>query len=367
MDSSVIHRRALHRIPELDHDLPETATYVKNALSGFPCHVFSPIRSSVCAFFDAGKHDTAAFRADMDALPITEDTGLPFASEHPGIMHACGHDGHMALELALAEYAANHLHDLHRNVLFLFQPSEETTGGAKQLCESGIFEKYRVRRVFGLHIWPGLPEGTVWSKPGPLMARSSEVTVDIEGKSVHISKYREGRDALTAGTEFLCRAYDMMDRIPDKIPSLLRFGRMESGTVRNAISGDTKLEGSLRTYSERTFALCRRQLQEIGKTISTETGCKISTQLSDGYPSVWNHEALYAEICKKLGASAPGTLSEPALAAEDFSFYQQCAPGVFFFLGAGNVPPLHSPNFTFNDEAVLSNGLEFLKKLLIMD
>ena len=214
--------------------------------------------------------------------------------------------------------------------------------------------------------WPGLPEGTVWSRPGPLMARSSEVTAVLEGKSVHISRYREGVDALAAGTEYLRRAYAMMEQLPAETPSVLRFGKMTSGTVRNAVSGRTVLEGTLRTYSEEVFLFCRRQLQDIGRAIAEETGCTVEVHLSDGYPAVWNHEELYGELTQKLGTGAPRTLAEPALAAEDFSFYQQEAPGVFFFLGAGNTPELHAPDFTFRDEVVLPAGLEFLKKLLLL-
>lgn len=365
-ESVVQYRRGLHRIPELDNQLPKTTAFVQNILTPLPCRIFSPIRGSVCAYFQAGRQETVAFRADLDALPVSESTGLPFASEHTGMMHACGHDGHTALMLALAEYAGAHLSELPCNVLFLFQPSEETTGGAKQLCETGLLNKYRVRRVFGLHIWPGLPAGTVWTRPGPMMARSSEVTVTIEGKSVHISKYREGIDALSAGAEYLRRTYSMMEQLPPAEPSLLRFGKMESGTVRNAISGQTSLEGSLRTYSEDIFLFCSQQLRDIGKALEKETGCRITVHLSEGYPAVWNHEELYARLCRDLGPDAPQLLREPALAAEDFSFYQQYAPGVFFFLGAGDVPALHSPAFAFDDAFILPKGLEFLKKLLLL-
>ena len=210
--SVVTHRRALHRIPELDRDLPETTAYVKGVLAPLPCAVTEPIPGAVCAFFDAGRERTAAFRADMDALPVTEATGLPFASRHPGRMHACGHDGHTAMALSLAEWAAGHLGALPRNLLLLFQPAEETTGGAEDLCRTGILGDRRVDRVFGLHIWPGLPAGEVWTRPGPLMARSSEVSLQIRGRSVHISRAEEGLDALWAGCEFLRRAYAQIGR-----------------------------------------------------------------------------------------------------------------------------------------------------------
>ena len=362
----VAYRRALHQIPELDRPLPETTAYVQTILSALPCKLFSPTRGSVCAYFDAGKQDTVAFRADMDALPVPEETGLSYASTHPGIMHACGHDGHTAMALALAEYTAAHLSELPRNVLFVFQPAEETTGGAKPLCETGLFRRYRVHRIFGLHLWPELEAGRIFSRPGPLMARSSEVTVALAGKSVHISKYLEGIDALTAGMEFLRRAYSMMEQLPPQEPSLLRFGKMTSGTVRNAISGQTRLEGSLRTYSESNFRFCRQQLQDIGKSLAAETGCQVEVQLSEGYPAVWNHAARYQNICALLCESAPSVLGTPALAAEDFSFYQQEVPGVFFFLGVGDTAALHAPTFAFDDEQILPCGVEFLKKLLLL-
>lgn len=367
MSSHVVaYRRDLHRIPEIHNVLPETDAYVSRVLAPLPCQVSEPIRGSVCAWFDAGRPDTVAFRADLDALPVEENTGLPFASRYPGRMHACGHDGHTALMLSLAEYAGAHLRELPRNVLFLFQPAEETTGGAKQLCETGILERRRVRRIFALHLWPGLPEGTVWSRPGPLMARSSEVTVTVEGRSVHISRCSEGRDALTAGVACLRRSYAMIDQLPPEEPRVLRFGRMVSGTVRNAVSGHTELEGSLRTYSEDTFRFCKKRLEEICRSVAEETGCAVRLHLSEGYPAVWNHEELYGDIAGALGGDAPRTLELPALAADDFSFYQQNVPGVYFFLGTGETPALHAPDFSFDDEAVLPKGEAFLQKLLLL-
>lgn len=365
MSTSVVaHRRALHRIPELDDQLPETLSYVTSVLEPLPCALSSPIPGSVCAFFDAGKPETTAFRADMDALPVIEATGLPYASRHPGAMHACGHDGHTAMALALAEYVAGHLAELPCNVLFLFQPAEETTGGAKRLCETGILEQRHVARVFGLHLWPGLEAGRVFSRPGPLMARSNEVTVTVTGKSVHLSRAAEGRDALTAGITYLQRAYDMVEQLPPQEPRVLRFGKMVSGTVRNAVSGETRLEGSLRTYHEETYRVCREKLAAIGKAVAAESGCGVHVHLSEGYPAVWNHEGLYETVCRNLGEQAPALLSAPALAAEDFSFYQRYVPGVFFFLGVGATAELHAPDFCFDDEFVLPQGVEFLKRLL---
>lgn len=366
MLSVVEYRRALHRIPELDDRLPETAGYVRSALERFGLETCSPIPSGICAFLDAGKPETAAFRADMDALPLTEATGLPYASLHPGRMHACGHDGHTAMLLALAEYASAHRAELPRNALFLFQPAEETTGGAERLCGTGLLERHHTARVFGLHLWPGLEAGRVFSRPGPLMARANEVTVTVTGKSVHLSRAAEGLDALTAGAEYLRRAYAAADALPRDQPRMLRFGKMVSGTARNAVSGKTVLEGSLRTWREDAHCLCREALETLGREIGAETGCAVEVRLSRGYPAVWNHRWLYESVCQALGPEAPALLDAPVLAAEDFSFYQRRLPGVFFFLGTGNTPQLHAPDFTFDDETVLPAGLAFLKKLMML-
>ena len=362
----VDHRRALHRIPELDNQLPETVAYVRSVLEPLDCALSSPIPGSVCAFFDAGKPETVAFRADMAALPVTECTGLSYASTYPGKMHACGHDGHTAMALALAEYVSAHLTEPPRTALLLFQPAEETTGGANGLCESGILEAYHVTRVFGLHLWPGLEAGHVFTRPGPLMARANEVTVTVTGKSVHLSRASQGLDAMTAGAEYLRRAYAMVDGLPPEEPRAFLFGKMTSGTVRNAVSGKTVLEGSLRTYREEIYHACREQLEAIGRKLAAETGCGVEVYLNEGYPAVWNHEGLYEAVCAALGTDAPALLEAPALAAEDFSFYQKAVPGVFFFLGIGNAPELHAPDFCFDDEAILPKGVEFLKTLLSM-
>ena len=158
----------------------------------------------------------------------------------------------------------------------------------------------------------------------------------------------------------------MMEQLPPDQSRVLRFGKMVSGTVRNAISGRTVLEGSLRTYREDTFRFCRQQLKDIGRSVAAETGCSLDVHLSEGYPAVWNHEELYQKIAAQLGDNAPTLMEKPVLAAEDFSFYQQYVPGLFFFLGIGDTPQLHAPDFTFDDEAVLPRGVEFLKKLLML-
>ena len=359
-------RRDLHQIPELDFELPKTEAYITNILSGLKCRVFSPAHSAVCAFFDAGKDETVAFRSDMDALPVSEHTGDSFASIHPGKMHACGHDGHMAMLLDLAFIVNNELKKLPHNVLLIFQPAEETTGGAKGICDSGIFTELNVLRIFGFHLWPDLPAGTVASRDKEMLAKSSEITVGITGKSVHIARAFEGADALFAGVEFIREAYQMVaDEVPADEYRLLKFGKMESGTVRNAISSHTEIQGSLRSFTPGVFEQMRRRLMEIASSVGTSTGCVLSVNINEGYPPVINDSVLYKKVMTGLGPDAPVLLPEPFMIAEDFSFYQQQIPGMFFLLGTGQNTPLHSDRFQF-DESVLVRGVEMYRKLLYL-
>ena len=359
-------RRALHRIPETGCRLPETAAYLRGALAEMPCTLLAPWEDAVCAYFDFGKSETVAIRSDMDGLPVTERTGLPFASAHPGRMHACGHDGHMAMVLGLARRLAVGEVRPQRNVLLIFEPAEETTGGAGRLCETGVFERYGVTRVFGLHLWPNLPEGSVWSRPGPMMARSNEVTLRVTGKSVHVSRAAEGLDALRAGVDWMNAAYAWTEALPDDVLRTLQFGRMTAGTVRNAVAGSAEIQGTLRTYDEDAAEMIRGRLRTLAAETAARTGCGLEVSFSTGYPAVWNHEALFARVSEDLGAHAPNLLPEPVLAAEDFSFYQKHVPGVFFFLGVGPAHELHSPHFCWNDEAVIPAGIAFMKKIMLL-
>lgn len=351
-------RRALHQIPELVRDLPETRAYLERALDGLGCRVFSPEGSSVCALFDFGRPDALAFRADMDALPIAEATGLPFASRHPGRMHACGHDGHMAILLGLARDLSKRS-DLPHNVLLVFQPAEETGGGAKDVCQSGVFARHNVRAIFGLHLWPDLPAGTVASRAGPMMTRSSEVTVEVAGRSAHVARSEEGLDALAACAAWYQGAIALDRSLPQGTPRLLKFGRMEAGTVRNALAGRARLEGTLRTFQDQLHQRLQTQLQDLGERVERETGCQVAVRFSEGYPALINPPPLLEQV-QKLYPVAP--LARPALITEDFSWYQQFLPGLFFFLGCGPAPALHAADFNF-DEGVLQTGLDLFQTI----
>lgn len=351
-------RRALHAIPELELSLPQTMAYLKQALSRLTCRVFSPIESALCAYFDFGKPDAIAFRADCDALPITECTNAPYASRIAGHMHACGHDGHMAILLELARRLSEK-HTCAHNVLLVFQPGEEAPGGARLICESGVFETYGVRAIFGLHLWPMLPAGEIFSRESALMAHASELTVDVYGRSSHIAKASDGIDATAAAVEFYTRVRQAERAYPPEVFRLLNFGLVQSGTVRNAISAHCHMEGCLRAYRDEIFESLKADVFRVAKQVEAEFGATVRIHLSEGYPAVMNPPELLARV----RCLAPvKMLDAPSMTAEDFGWYQKSLAGCFFFLGIGDTPALHASDFDF-DDAILTKGADFFEKL----
>ncbi len=352
-------RRALHQIPELDMDLPETMAYLEKQLAGLNCKVFSPCKSSLCAYFDFGQDHAIAFRTDCDALPIHEQSGAAYASRHPGCAHACGHDGHMAMMLELARRLSAR-ESLPHNALLIFQPAEEGIGGAKPICDSGIFETYNVKAIFGVHLWPGLEKGRVFCRPNELMAKASEITIEITGKSAHIAKSHEGLDATAAMMTIYARAAQVEADFAHTY-RLLKFGQLHSGTVRNAISAHARMEGCLRAFHDEVSDTMVARMHQICRDVAEETGCTVDMHLSEGCPAVMNPPELYRQV----HAIHPlEELVEPAMTAEDFGWYQRFVPGLFCFLGLGDTPALHSTNFDF-DDSVLVRGADFFEELAV--
>ena len=351
-------RRCLHRIPELELQLPQTMEYLRNSLRELRCRVFSPTAESLCAYFDFGADKTLAYRADCDALPICEKTGAEYASTHPGVMHACGHDCHMAILLELARRLDAKKENKH-NILLIFQPGEERPGGAWPICDSGVLAEYGVKAIFGLHVWPGLPKGVIYSRPNELMSSATEVTVDIYGKSAHIAKAELGVDATAAGVEFYTRAVQMEQSYAPEVYRLLKFGKFESGTARNALSAHCHIEGSLRSFKEEIFLEMRDKLIAIAKDIEKEFGCTAAIHFGDSYPAVLNDPDLCARTRQLVRWEE---LDKPSMTGEDFGWYQRFVPGVFFFLGLGDVPALHNDRFDL-DDSVLIKGAELFEQL----
>ncbi len=388
------YRRDLHRIPELDFDLPRTIAYIESVLQPLSCEIVHPCKGCVCAYFDAGvgADHAVAIRADMDALPITEATGAAFVSEHSGQMHACGHDAHMAMALATAVYVdrtlREHPGELQQNVLFVFQPAEETTGGAKVVCESGVFECFGVTHIFGFHVWPDLPVGTVASCAGPMLARASETHARITGKSVHIAKTYgvtdvDSHDAALAAARFVLAERELMAQLGAEEPCICKFGIVEAGSVCNAVAGEAHVAGSLRVFSDAMFERAKHEIERVLRESCGAYSCTYSLSFAEGYPPVDNDPALF----KRVHAALPGLqeIEEPLLIAEDFAFYQRYLPGVFFLLGVGAprdnaeldnpcdaegcptyaTSGLHADTMLFDEQALLT-GCETYKRLLRM-
>ena len=351
-------RRNLHRIPELQWNLPRTAQYVRESLGKLSCRVFSPVGDAVCAFFDFGAEEAIAFRADMDALPIEEKSQAEYISTHPGNMHACGHDGHMAILLELAR-RLDKKGKLPHNVLLIFQPAEESPGGAKIICDTGVLEQHRVKAAFGLHLWPGLEKGVVFSREQELMASASELTVDVYGKSSHIGNAAAGIDATAAAVELYRLVRQAESSFQPEVFRLMNFGQLHSGTVRNALSAHAHMEGSLRAFQDEVLDSLREKLFEAAAAVEQQFGCSVKVTLGDSYPAVMNDPVLLERVQK---VAPVRMLDKPSMTAEDFSWYQRFAGGIFFFLGLGDVPALHACNFDF-DEAVLEKGADFFEKL----
>ena len=342
--------KALHRIPELDRALPKTRAYLQSSLQGLPCRVWISKSGALFAYFDFGKEKTIAFRADMDALPVREQTGFLWQSEHPGSMHACGHDGHMAILLALARRLDGRG---RHNCLLIFQPAEETTGGALDICREGVLERFGVCAVFGLHLWPGLPKGKLYTRPGVLMSAAAGVRGVFRGEGGHVAQ--SGRDALAAACLFHTRAMT----IRADQPYLLKFGMLHGGSAPNVTCEQAILEGTLRTWDQGKLLALQQRLDRLFRQTLQETACRGGLCFRQGYPAVCNDPALHAEAQR---ISPAALLPDPVWTTEDFSCYQQRVPGVYYLLGLGNTPPLHSSGFQF-DPGVLAVGADHFYRL----
>ncbi|WP_234984626.1 M20 metallopeptidase family protein [Pilibacter termitis] len=354
------HRMNLHQIAEIGFQEFQTKAYLYEQVKNCGAVVHEVGETGLVLYFDNQKEKTIAFRTDIDALPILEETGLPFASKREGFMHACGHDGHMAMLLGLTDYIAKNREKMKYNIVLIYQPSEEIAGGAKSILDSGLLQHYQVQAIFGFHLWPTLEEGAVFSKSGPLMAQSSETDIQIFGKSAHIASSSEGIDSLEVAVRLMSEIYDYEKKLPEEMLHLLKFGEIHGGVIRNVLAQEVTIKGSIRSYSPLHQQEIKDSLRKIANRFEEEFQAKIEFIYNDGYPAVLNNSELFDKI---KSISTLRVLEHPVLQAEDFGVYTEHFPCVFFFLGVGDVPALHNPKFDFNMD-VLDNGLEFYKALL---
>ena len=362
-------RRDLHKIPELGLKEYKTSAYIREKLVCFGITELETwLETGVEAVIRGkGKKEAVAFRADMDALPVTEQTGCDFTSEHVGCMHACGHDGHVTVLLGFAKYLQEHKDELENDVVLIFQPAEEGPGGAQLLVDAGLFEKHPVRCIIGCHIFPQVPQGKVACRKGAMMARNGEVDVHIYGESAHGAQPQLGHDAVLAAGAVITGLHTILSRNVSPLDSgVLTFGAIHGGEACNIIAKEVKLEGTMRAFSDEAYETMTKRVQEVASGIAAGYGCKGEAVFRHMYRVVDNDPKLVELLQEVAGDNYEET--PPYMLAEDFSLYLQKVPGMFFFLGSGNeekgyIHSLHSAQFQF-DEEILALGVETYAKLL---
>ena len=384
MDKVIEWRHDIHQNPELGNREFRTAKKVADHLSSLDIEVETGIAyTGVVGLLKGGlPGPTVALRADMDALPVVEKTGLPYASKvtttylgnEVGVMHACGHDAHVSILMGVAEFFAKNRSKVKGNIMFIFQPAEEgppegENGGAKMMLEEGIFEKYNPEVIFGLHVSNG-PHGYVGFAPGPAMAAASAWRVTINGVQSHGSRPWEGIDPIMALSQFINQVNTIVSRRVNIVgnPAVVSVGMIEAGTRNNIIPEEATMMGTIRTFDPELRKKIYQEISQIAKGVETATGTSIKVEFDVGgfYPVTFNNIALGERMKQSLIEASNGNFAEISrrTGAEDFSYFSQEIPGLYIFLGVNdpdktNQAGNHSPYFTVNDEA-LDEGLRSL-------
>ena len=371
-------RRAIHRRPELGYEERETSALVQSELRdlgiGFEAGLAGG--TGVAAHLPGG--DAAApvaLRADMDALPITERTGKPWASETPGVMHACGHDGHTAMLLGAAS-VLNQL-DLPRPVTLLFQPAEEGGGGGKRMVQEGALAGLvigpKIDEVFGLHGWPRAPLGAVGTIPGPMLASTDQFVIRIIGRQAHGAMPHQGRDPILAAAHVVTALQAITSRNVDPLDAcVVTVGAIHGGSAPNVIPEAVELVGTIRALTDEVRQMARQRVKETAERVALALDCGADVDLIEGYPVTVNNadlaDRVHSIAARSLGDERVVPMQRPVMGAEDFSFYGAEARACFFTLGLcpeGETHPLlHTPEFDFNDDAI-PTGVEMLVRCAI--
>lgn len=362
------HRRYLHTIPELGFEEFKTSKYIREELEKMGYSPISILETGTLVFIegDGSSNETYAFRADIDALPIEEETGVDFVSTHQGKMHACGHDGHTSILLGFAEYIKEF--KPKKNLLLIFQPAEEGPGGAQYIVEQKILEKYNVKGIFGLHLFPSLKEGIIGTKPGAFMAHTTEIDIVIRGKSGHGAMPHTTIDTVLITAKLIEAYQSIVSRNVSPLDNaVLTFGKIEGGSARNIIAETVRIEGTCRTFSKDLARLMRERMESIHAGFEKAFGVEIASDFRPMYPPVVNSSELY-ERFRNATKDFEYVELEPVMLAEDFAYYQEAVEGLFFFLGVKNenlgyTNPLHNCSFNFVEE-VLIEGVKVYSKLL---
>ncbi len=359
-------RRALHRIPEEGFREFKTQKLICETLEelGIP---YTTERTWVVGLIEGAQPGrTIGLRAEIDALPVTEPTGCPFRSEHEGWMHACGHDVHTAIQLGTAKMLVGLRDRLRGNVKLLFQPAEETSGGALPMVQAGVMENPQVDACYGLHLQSYLPLGTVETRYGALNAACDELEIDVWGKGGHAAYPENSVDAIVCAAQIVSTLQTLVSRNVSPLSSLvLTFGAIEGGKANNVICNHVRLRGTLRTVDPKLRTFAHRRVREIAQSVAMAFGATAEVKVLDGYSVLVNHDRetdMVLDVAKELfGRGHVKLKAAPSMGGEDFSFFAESVPGAFYHIGCTPIdrmpaPALHSQHFCV-DERCIHQGL----------
>ncbi|MBA5778486.1 amidohydrolase [Stappia sp. F7233] len=354
-------RRDIHANPELQYDVHRTAALVAEKLTAFGLDEVVPGigRTGVVGVIRGRSNASGkvvGLRADMDALPIEEATGKPYASTVPGKMHACGHDGHTAMLLGAAKYLSE-TRNFDGTVVVIFQPAEEGGAGAKAMIDDGMMERFGIQEVYGMHNMPGAPVGTFAIRPGALMAAADRITIDIEGKGCHAAKPHEGIDTILVGSQIVNALQSIASRNTDPLESMVvSITMFNAGFTDNVIPQQARLRGTVRTLVPELRDMAEERIRRIVELTAEAYGATATLHYSRDYPVTVNN-AEKAAFAASVAASIVGeanveTNVPPTMGGEDFSFMLEARPGAFIFAGNGDSASLHHPAYDFNDDLI---------------
>lgn len=354
-------RRHLHQNPEIMYEVQETAAFVAEKLRAFGCDevVEGLGQTGVVGIIKGAKGNgpTVGLRSDMDALPILEETGVPHASTKPGMMHACGHDGHTAMLLGAAEHLCE-TRGFAGSVAVIFQPAEEGGAGAKAMMDDGLFERFGIEEVYGMHNYPGIPVGEFAMRAGPTMAATDIFEIVVTGVGGHAARPHTGIDPVVTSAQIITMLQTIASRNADPLESIVvSVTTIHAGDADNVIPERVKLTGTVRTLIPEMRDLAEKRIGEIVQSVSTAMGCTAVLDYERNYPVVVNHEretAFAATIASKVvGSDKVDTDMAPVMGGEDFAFMLEGRPGAFIFTGNGeDSANLHSPHYDFNDDII---------------
>jgi amidohydrolase len=353
-------RRDFHAHPELQYDVHRTAAAVAEKLRSFGCdEVVTGIgRTGVVGVIRgrASGDKVVGLRADMDALPIEEATALPYKSTVPGKMHACGHDGHTAMLLGAAKYLAD-TRNFAGTAIMIFQPAEEGGAGARAMLRDGLFERFGIQEVFGMHNYPGIPLGEFAIRSGPMMASTDSIVIRLEGKGSHAAWPHRGVDPVLVGAQIVTALQSIVSRNVDPLEAaVISICVFQAGQADNVIPQQATLRGTARTLSPAVRELVKARVREVVEGTAKLYGAKADLTYSTGYPVLVNDDArtaFAAEVADEIaGKDKVARDTPPLMGAEDFAYMLQERPGAFIYVGNGDSAMLHHPAYDFNDEAI---------------